>query len=62
MMTVTFHSDWEKVCENLNAALRDEIEESFKLRDELDRAKRHIQILEYAIKHLESKLDGHDSV
>lgn len=62
MMTPTCLSRMDNLLENLNAALKDEIEESFKLRDELDRAKRHIQILEYAIEHLERKLDGYDSV
>ena len=62
MTTLTFHSDLEKVCENLNNALKDEIEASFELKEEIDQAKRRIQILEYAIKYLESKLDGHDSI
>ena len=62
MTTLTFHSDLEKVCENLNNALKEEIEASFELKEELDQAHRRIQILEYAIKYLESKLDGHDSI
>lgn len=62
MTTVTFHSDMEMLCENLNNALKEEIEESFRLQEDLERAKRQVQILEYAIKYLERKLDGHDSV
>ena len=52
----------ETLCENLNNALKDEIEASFGLQEELEKARRHIQILEYAIELLERKLDGHDSV
>lgn len=55
-------SDMEMLCENLNRALKDEIEESFMLREELEKAKRQVQILEYAIEYLERKLDGYDSV
>ena len=55
-------SDMEMLCENLNRALKDEIEESFMLQEELEKAKRQVQILEYAIEYLERKLDGHDSV
>ena len=62
MTTLTFHSDLEKVCENLNNALKEEIEASSELKEELDHANRRIQILEYAVKYLESKLDGHDSI
>ena len=55
-------SDMEMLCENLNRALKDEIEESFMLREELEKAKRQVQILEYAIEYLERKLDGYDSI
>lgn len=62
MTTVTFHSDMEAVCENLGNALKEEIHESFRLQEELERARRQLKILEYAIQYLERKLDGHDSV
>lgn len=55
-------SDMEQLCENLNNALKEEIEESFRLQEELEKANRQVQILEYAIEHLERKLDGYDSI
>lgn len=62
MTTPTCLSDMEAICKNLGNALKEEVSESFKLYEELERAKRQIKILEYAIQYLERKLDGHDSV
>lgn len=62
MTTPTCLSDMEAVCENLGNALKEEIHESFRLQEELERARRQLKILEYAIQYLERKLDGHDSV
>lgn len=62
MTTPTCLSDMEAICKNLGSALKEEVRESFKLYEELERAKRQIKILEYAIQYLERKLDGHDSV
>ncbi len=56
------HSEWEKICKNLNQALKDEMDVGAELLIELKEAHKRIKILEYAVEHLERKLDGYDSI
>jgi hypothetical protein len=54
--------DWEKVCENLNAALKSMMNDEVVLKDKIDELEDQLVMSHGVIKYLETKLERPNSV
>jgi len=54
--------EWEKVCENLRAALHAMIDEEAKMRKQIDKLEDQLVMSHGVIKYLETKLERPNSV